>query len=469
MKIALHTSALIAVAFLSNSASAAEVWTSKDGKSALELNAFHKSYVTALRMRAGLVDGTKALQTLIDGVRNDLPPEQAKLVPSIRSIPPFGAQSTHTSRIWGRFLLGEQFEFSAAWQLGAVLASDAALIGGGAPGNSVPVSAFRVTSRRLVDFDPVLAEQGGFVLLHNLDRLAVKWHSNFADVTVGRQVLSWGSGRFWNPTDLLSPFGPADIDREVRRGVDAVRVSLPLAETMQVEVLWLPQQEARNNGGVVRSQFNLRGFDIAPSVAKYLRDAVFGLDVSGDIGPVGVHGEIAATSALDVGTNGKHERYVRAVVGADIRPRESLVLTGEYYFNGFGAKDPLGYLGVLRSNRVTRGEVFGAGRHYLGVAAAWQATELLSVQASAITNLQDPSVLLVPALEYWMEQSVLVRFGGFVPIGRSADTSELQRLTRSDLLTQNTAWLTATTGFGLRSEYGVSPFGLFAQIVLRLL
>ncbi len=461
--------ALLAMGLHSEPAAAGDVWTSKDGKYALELNAFHKSFVSVLRMQSGLVDGTQALKTLVAGVQSQLPPEQAALLPAVKAIPPYGATSTHTSRIWGRLLLDERFEFSVAWQLGALVASDSAFVGGGAPGNAVPVSAFQGASRRLVDFDPVLAEQGGFVLLHNADRFALKMHTSAADVTIGRQVLSWGSGRFWNPTDLLSPFGPADIDREVRRGVDAVRVSIPLAETMQVEVLWLPQIEARDNGGVVRSQFNVRGFDIALSVAKYTGDAVFGLDVSGDIGPVGVHGEIAETVAVERGSDLQRERFLRFVVGADVRPRESLVLTGEYYFNGWGAKDPLGYLGVLRSSRVTRGEVFGAGRHYIGVAAAWQPTELLSVQTMAITNLQDPSVLIVPALEYWAEQSVLLRLGGYVPIGRAADPSVLRSLTTSDIVLQTDAWRKATTGFGLRSEHGVSPFGIFAQIVIRLL
>ena len=81
-----------------------------------------------------------------------------------------------------------------------------------------------------------------------------------------------------------------------------------------------------------------------------------------------------------------------------------------------GAREPSQYLSVLKSDRVTRGEVFGAGRHYAGLVAAWQASDLLSVQATALANLQDPSVMLVPALEYWMEQSVLLRAGGYVPI-----------------------------------------------------
>jgi hypothetical protein len=88
---------------------------------------------------------------------------------------------------------------------------------------------------------------------------------------------------------------------------------------------------------------------------------------------------------------------------------------------------------------VQRGEIFGAGRHYLGLATAWKITELLSLNASVITNLIDPSAVIVPVLEYWLEQSVIVRAGGFVPIGARPGAS------------------------GLKSEYGASPAGLFLQ------
>jgi hypothetical protein len=448
---------------------AKDAWTAEDGKSSLEVGAFYKTFSSGLRMQSGLVDATEALEALAAAARDGLPPEQAALVPEVKAVPPYGGTSAHTARIWGRLMLWERLELSAAWQLGTIIASDPAFIGGAALGSAVPVTATQGASRRLVDFDPVLAEKGGFMLQHNLDLLALKLRTPFADITAGRQVLSWGSGRFWNPTDLLSPFGPTDIDREVRRGIDAVRVSIPLAETTQLELLWLPQLEPRDHGGVLRTQFNLGGFDIASSVAKYVRDAVFGLESTGDIGPVGVHGELAATVGLDHMPQAEPDRFLRAVVGADVRPLDDLVLTGEYYFNGWGATDPSGYLGVLRSARVTRGEVFGAGRHYLGLAAAWQASELLSVQATAITNLQDPSVLIVPALEYWAEQSVLLRVGGYVPLGRQPDAAALESLTLSDLTSQSDAWRSATGTLGLRSEYGASPFGIFVQLAVHLL
>src|SRR6185369_5815475 len=125
---------------------------------------------------------------------------------------------------------------------------------------------------------------------------------------------------------------------------------------------------------------------------------------------------------------GVGERALRAVIGAELRPTEKLVLTVEYYFNGFGAADPSGYLAVLTSPRSRRGEIFGAGRHYAGLAANYAFTELLNLQLLAICNLQDPSAQLLPVLEYWFEQSVILRATAFLPIGAAPDPSALRVL-----------------------------------------
>lgn len=447
---------------------AREVWASEDGASALEVRAFYKSFGAALRMQPGLVDGTVALQRLVDELREQVPAE----LPTDLALPAYGATSTHVARVWGRLLFLRKFELSAGWQLGAAVASSPAFLGGGGLGGGALAGSASGAGaqRRLVDFDGVLGRSGGLLLQHDLGVLSLKASLPIGEVVVGRQILSWGTGRFWNPTDLLSPFAPTDLDREVRRGVDAVRVSLPLGRTGLLDMLWLPQQEGWAQGGVLRAQANLAGFDVSVSAAKYVGDLVFGADTSGDLGPLGVHAELAYTLGF-VGWDGSRElaldeHFLRAVAGLEWKPLEDLVLMAEYHFNGFGAESAREYALKLSSDRVGRGEVFGAGRHYLGLGAVWSATELLSVQATVIANLADPSAIVVPSLEYWAEQSVLLRLGGYVPIGKGPDPRGLQALTTTDLLTASPAYLDATSSLGLRSEYGASPWGLFVQVGL---
>lgn len=217
---------------------------------------------------------------------------------------------------------------------------------------------------------------------------------------------------------IKTPSWTRKLKMKVGRGVAARRALAPSAGARR------PRGGAANTGERARLR---RVIDRG----KYVRDAVLGADFSGDVGPLGVHGEGAWTlplEGLDDGlanvSVGRH--FLRAVVGVDWRPAEKWVLFAEYHFNGWGTRDAARYVETLRSDRVTRGEVFGAGRHYAGLVVAWQASDLLSVQATALANLQDPSALVVPALEYWLEQSVLLRAGGYVPIGRPPDPAALR-------------------------------------------
>lgn len=72
----------------------------------------------------------------------------------------------------------------------------------------------------------------------------------------------------------------------------------------------------------------------------------------------------------------------------------------------------------------------------------------------------------MPVLEYWFEQSVIVRAGALVPLGAAPDAGRFQGLTGQDVLAQSQAWRDATRTLGLRSEYGMTSFGLFGQVGL---
>lgn len=345
-----------------------------------------------------------------------------------------GALDAQLARAQAKLRFDDRFEVEAAYQLALLIASDPAFAGGASLAGTVGGTGAG-PQRRLVPLGGTLAQGATARLDHDVDRLAVKVPLKFGDLTVGRQVLSWGTGRFFNPTDVLSPFPPTAVDREVRRGFDAVRLAVALGETTQLDLLWLPQLVAEENGGVARFQTNVKGWDVSVSAGKYVHDVVVGGDVVGDLGPIGVHAEGAGTIALDT-----DERFFRGVVGADARPHEKLLLTAEYAYNGFGTTDASQYLAVLTSDRARRGEVFGAGAHVLAVAASLLANDLLSAQLAVLCNVTDPSALAILSAEYSFAQNVLVRGGLSVPIGRPPNAS------------------------GLRSEYGSSPVSAFLQV-----
>jgi hypothetical protein len=431
-----------------------------DGPWTLEASGFYKPALTGLVLQPSLVQGLASLQAALDQAT---PGGGRRL-----AVPAAAGLSTHTLRLGGKLLYGEALELEAAWQLTGLVASDPAFLSTGA--SSFLGASLVTAQRRLWDFSPTLASAGGLALVHSLDRLALTWRTGRFTLVVGRQVLSWGTGRFWNPTDLVSPFAPTDLDREVRRGADAVRLSLGLGDTSQLDLLWLPQVVAADHGGVVRARANFGGWDVSATVGKYARDLVLGADFAGDLWVLGVHGEAAWTlplvgldGAAPLGVSGD---FLRAVVGVDWRPLEKLLLGAEYQFNGFGAKSPWGLLVKLRDPRVTRGEQFGAARHALALTATVLASELVTVSFTALANLGDPSALLLPSLEYALAQNVLLRVGASLPLGQGVDTGFLDAVTAADALGQTAAWERATTTLGARSEYGLSSYGLFVQVGL---
>lgn len=464
---------LLCAALVPQAAHAVELARSEDGSRSVELSGFLKPYSAWLLLPPGLVDATAELERVFDETRPLLPPEYAAELPDEVTLPAQVGMSTLTGRLQGRAVFLSALELEAAWQAALVVSSSSSF-GAGTTQAGVLGSSLVAPQRRLVDFEPWLVDEGALRVQHNLDRLLLRWQTPDFALTLGRQALSWGTGRLWNPTDLLSPFSPTDVDREVRRGVDAARLSLPLDETTQMELLWLPQPRLEDQGFVVRLQTNLWQTDVSGSAAKYVDDLVLGADLAGDLGPLGVHGEVAWTLPLeglnlddpahlleDARVEGD---FVRAVLGCDWRPLEELVLGGEYYFNGFGAADPDDIVSVLASERVVRGEVFGAGRHYAGLMASWLADDLLTLSTSAIVNLGDPGVLVVPALEYWLEQSVLLRVGGFVPLAEGVDVEGFRALGPADVITQSDAFEHARRTLEARSEHGLSPAGAFVQL-----
>ncbi|MFO0599748.1 MAG: hypothetical protein U0228_30855 [Myxococcaceae bacterium] len=432
-----------------------EVETDDKG-SKLEVSGFYKSLLSGVLLQPETVTGARAL---------------AKLTGSSTSIPDGGFVSAHLFRINTKLLIREDLELLCSWQLALSLASDPALLAGNTLSSTVG-GTNTSGRRRIVELGGTLGQGPTWRLDHSIDRLALKFALPFADVTVGRQVLSWGTGRVWNPTDLLSPFPPTVVDREVRRGFDAVRVAVPLGETGQLDLLYLLQQDPADMGGVARAQLNVLGWDGSISVGKYVDDLVFGADVVGDVGPIGVHAEGAYTVQLTGlkggGPVGLGEHFFRGVISGEWKPLEHVVLMAEYSFNGYGTNDPSKLAGVLSSARVVRGEIFGGGMHQLALAGVFTVNELLTAQVSVLGNLADPSALVIPSVEYSLTPNVLLRAGAYVPLGRAPDATVFTSLGPLDVAMQSDAFRSAIASRGLKSEFGSSSFGGFAQVGVYL-
>jgi len=74
------------------------------------------------------------------------------------------------------------------------------------------------------DLSTQFVEQDRLRVWHDIDRLSLTWYSDFADITAGRQAITWGISNVYPVADLWAQFSPFELDTEEKPGIDAVRI-----------------------------------------------------------------------------------------------------------------------------------------------------------------------------------------------------------------------------------------------------
>jgi len=295
----------------------------------------------------------------------------------------------------------------------------------------------------LLPLDWTVKESGSLFWQHELDRLNVRFSFPAADVVVGRQAISWGVGRFWNPADIFIAFSPVEIDREYKTGVDAVTARIPLGPSAQIETVYAAfGEDFRDHSAGARAQTTVRNFDLGMTGAKSFTDFVTGPFFDGEIRGAGIRGEFTFTHNTASPHPKEPRTFFRAVGSTDYRFANSLYALLEYYYNGFGTKDPEQYPALVNSERRARGENFNVGRHYLGSTLAYELHHLVNASLSTQWNLVDQSVLLGPLLVVSLSNEADLRTGAYFPFG------------------------TGLVGRRVKSEFGLYPTAYYLQLRL---
>jgi len=295
----------------------------------------------------------------------------------------------------------------------------------GLQGEGLKLSRPLNDDRRLFNLTDVISESRDSVILQRLDRLWLGYTSEKAVVRVGRQALSWGNGLAFAPMDLVNPFDPASIDTEYKTGDDMVYVQFLQDNGNDVQVAYVARRNLRTGNAdsdEATAAVKYHGFagesDYNFLVARSYGDPVVGLGASRGIGG-------AVWSADLVGTDTERDTYVQFVTNlmyswnwADKNMSGAI----EYYFNGFGQKDgqydPLS----LASNpdllvRLSRGELFTMGRHYISGNVMIEMTPLWTVTPTVFVNVADPSALLQVVTSYSLSDNMTFLGSINVPIG----------------------------------------------------
>lgn len=254
---------------------------------------------------------------------------------------------------------------------------------------------------------------------HRVDRLSVRVDlGSNADLTVGRQPVSWATTLFLSPADPFSPFDPADPFREYRVGVDAARLRVYRGAFTQFEVVARPARIGERETLTVlgRASSNHRGWDFgvwAGSLHGTFGGAAF---LSGSVGLWALRAE-GVLRAVD------NRAVARGAIGVDrtfaIAGRDLYVVV-EVQRDGFGATSPDELLAVAGSRQFSQGEMQVLGRAVGAVQLSWTLHPLVSASGLLLGSFHDRSFIASPGVSWSVSESVAVRGGAYFGVGEGA-------------------------------------------------
>ncbi len=292
---------------------------------------------------------------------------------------------------------------------------------------SIPPHHYRVVDLESPIYPNENDPTGSVGIYHNLDRAFVEFSAEFADISVGRDAIAWGSARVVNPTDVLTPFTYNQLDTEDRIGVDAVRVRIPIGVMGECDTGYIFGEDFKFEKSAFyrRSQLNAAETDFSISLVGFQKHLLAGLDVARGIGGAGFWLEAAYVFVESFGKDADTaDNYLRASTGLDYSLGEKTYGFIEYHYNGAGAKAPENYLANLDQPAYTQGSVYLMGIHYLAPGFSYQLTPLVSSSVQVLCNLSDMSIWIGPQAEYNIAEDIYLAAGGFLSIGKRLENGE---------------------------------------------
>jgi len=330
------------------------------------------------------------------------------------------------------------------------------------PGGAGSVAGLPLDERapfRLAQLDDAIIEEGDYSYRHELDRAFVAFRNDRAEVTVGRQAIGWGRGPLFGAIDVFSPFSPLEVDREWRRGVDALRADVRLGGHGSLDIVLAGEETWDDSALVARlgGRSDSGAWDGDLVLGKRGEDRMYAGTFSASTpGGAAVYGELAFFETPDHFDNGglfgSDGAVAKAVLGAWRRydVGDGLTLRAEYHYSGFGCED----VSVLEPTsptfdpayaalflpRFTRGDMQIAGRQAVALQASYQLSDVWTSGLAIIGNPDDGSGVVTPSLAWDFSDSVSVSMSVFAPYGREP------------------------VGAVPQSEYGGKPVSVFLQV-----
>ncbi len=292
----------------------------------------------------------------------------------------------------------------------------AQVMSGDAPFGEAAGIGVSVVPGRAVDLSTNLLTADRLRVWHDLDRLAVTVYTGVADVTVGRQAVTWGTSSLFPVADLWTQFSPFELDTEEKPGMDGVRVLMYPAAGVELDAVMADRGVAKDLSAGLRATVGLPTADVYAGFGKFWNELI-GM---GGVSFLLDQTKLRFEGALPYDMDAHGMERPRVTLGVDWLSGK-VQLTGELHYNGAGARNASGYVVQLQGPRFARGESYFLDRYYAGGVVAWQpdAGGRMNLVLSGLVNLSDPSAALTPLVSYDFGQSTSVSIGALQTFGRT--------------------------------------------------
>jgi hypothetical protein len=303
---------------------------------------------------------------------------------------------------------------------------------------------------RLTQLDgEICGHEDDFAYRHEIDRAFVALHPEWGEITAGRQAIGLGRGVLFSAVDLFAPFSPLEVDREWRRGVDAVRAEYRLSPTSSAELIGVFGDAWERSAVLGRLRGYLGDIDGSLIFGKRAEDNLLGGVVSMTLGEAEVHAELAVFDTPRAQPDGTlwlgDDVVTKAVLGGSYTfdVGDGLTVLAEYHYSGFGVENAEDVLDRLQDpdflRRFLRGDTQILGRQALAGQLSYPFTDTLNGTFLILTNPTDGSGILSPTLQLDLRDNVTLIGSLFLPWGAEPRAGQL------------------------RSIYGATPVSFFLQ------
>ncbi|MDE3059145.1 MAG: hypothetical protein KGJ59_14440, partial [Bacteroidota bacterium] len=250
-----------------------------------------------------------------------------------------------------------------------------------------------------------------FTASHYIDRLYFAHDFSFGKLVLGRQRISWGTGRVWNPTDIFNPINQANFGKIEKDGSDAASLKFDLGQLTNLQVVYNAEYHFNYSDYAARFRTNILGYDFSVMGGFVDKRFVSGGDFAGDVGGAGIRGEaLFSSDVLD------HTSYfIKWILGADYQFTDKLYGMLEYYHNGQGSLNKLNYdlTGLLN------GTLLNLAKDYLVVAGTYQLHPLVLISLSSNSNCNDGSGYLAGTVSYSASDNSSISLGTLFTYGKT--------------------------------------------------